>query len=159
MENKKLTITEKGNKKSYIRNNEQELGEVMINYFEGHHNEILEKTRETNLTKSKSKEGNQNDKKDEILQQNLTKKFYKNIRLIIIIMLISLTACLNEILTNFVILTNILTDKLFSISLCIFRQRFFIFGIYRRQKIPHVYIFDRENLQIVSILDSSRQYP
>lgn len=45
MENKKLTITEKGNKKSYIRDNEQELGEVMINYFEGHHNEILEKTR------------------------------------------------------------------------------------------------------------------
>ena len=72
MENKKLTITEKGNKKSYIRNNEQELGEVMINYFEGHHNEILEKTRETNLTKSKSKEGNQNDKKDEI-QKTTTK--------------------------------------------------------------------------------------
>lgn len=66
MENKKLTITEKGNPKTYIIDDEQELGEVMINYFEEHKAEILEKTRETNLKKSKSKEGNQNAKKDEI---------------------------------------------------------------------------------------------
>lgn len=38
----------------------------MIKYFEDHQVEILEKTRETNLKKSKSKEGKQNAKKDEI---------------------------------------------------------------------------------------------
>ena len=36
MKNKTLIITEKGNKKSYIIDDEQELGEVMINYFEEH---------------------------------------------------------------------------------------------------------------------------
>lgn len=66
MENKKLTITEKGNKKSYIIDDSEELGEVMIKYFEDHQAEILEKTRETNLKKIKSKEGNQNAKKNEI---------------------------------------------------------------------------------------------
>lgn len=66
MKNKTLTITEKGNKKSYIIDDEQELSEVTINYFEENQNEILEKTREANLKKSKSKEGNQNAKKDEI---------------------------------------------------------------------------------------------
>lgn len=40
----------------------------MVKYFEEHQNEILQKTLETNMKKSKSKEGNQNARKSDTQQ-------------------------------------------------------------------------------------------
>ena len=54
MESKTLTITERGNTKSYTIDDPEKLGEAMIKYFEEHQAEILEKTRETNQKKSQS---------------------------------------------------------------------------------------------------------
>lgn len=71
MESKTLTITERGNTKSYTIDDPEKLGEAMIKYFEEHQAEILEKTRETNQKKSQSKIGNQYAKKDENIKENL----------------------------------------------------------------------------------------
>lgn len=70
MESKTLTITERGNTKSYTIDDPEKLGEAMIKYFEEHQAEILEKTRETNQKKSQSKIGNQNAKKDENIKES-----------------------------------------------------------------------------------------
>lgn len=48
--------------KNYIADT-KELGKAMIDYFENNKSEILQKTLDTNLKKSKSKVGNQNAKK------------------------------------------------------------------------------------------------
>ena len=64
MESKTLTITERGNTKSYTIDDPEKLGEAMIKYFEEHQAEILEKTRETNQKKSQSKIGNQHANED-----------------------------------------------------------------------------------------------
>ena len=70
MESKTLTITERGNTKSYTIDDSEELGEAMIKYFEEHQAEILEKTRETNQKNSQSKIGNQHAKKDENIKES-----------------------------------------------------------------------------------------
>ena len=57
VDNNTLTITEKNQKKLYTIDNPAELGETMVKYFEEHQSEILQKTLETNMKKSKSKEG------------------------------------------------------------------------------------------------------
>ena len=71
MESKTLTITERGNTKSYTIDDPDKLGEAMIRHFEEHQAEILEKTRETNQKKSQAKTGNQHAKKDENIKENL----------------------------------------------------------------------------------------
>lgn len=60
-----LTIQQKNKEQKYIIDNIEELGEKMMQYFEEHQSEILQKTLETNMKKSKSKEGNQNAKKND----------------------------------------------------------------------------------------------
>ena len=70
MESKTLTITERGNTKSYTIDDPEKLGEAMIKHFEEHQAEILEKTRETNQKKSQSKIGNQHAKKDENIKES-----------------------------------------------------------------------------------------
>ena len=70
MESKTLTITERGNTKSYTIDDPEKLGEAMIKYFEEHQPEILEKTRETNQKKSQSKIGNQNARKDNSIKES-----------------------------------------------------------------------------------------
>lgn len=70
MESKTLTITERGNTKSYTIDDPEKLGEAMIKYFEEHQTEILEKTRETNQKKSQAKIGNQYAKKDENIKES-----------------------------------------------------------------------------------------
>lgn len=70
MESKTLTITERGNTKSYTIDDPEKLGEAMIKHFEEHQAEILEKTRETNQKKSQSKIGNQYAKKDENIKES-----------------------------------------------------------------------------------------
>lgn len=69
MENKTLTITERGSINTYIIEDMQELGEMMIKYFDEHQVEIFEKTRETNQKKSQAKIGNQYAKKDESIKE------------------------------------------------------------------------------------------
>ena len=69
MENKTLTITERGSINTYIIEDMQELGEMMIKYFDEHQAEIFEKTRETNQKKSQAKIGNQYAKKDESIKE------------------------------------------------------------------------------------------
>ena len=70
MESKTLTITERGNTKSYTIDDPEKLGEAMIKHFEEHQAEILEKTRETNQKKSQAKIGNQNARKDENIKES-----------------------------------------------------------------------------------------
>lgn len=69
MESKTLTITERGSINTYIIEDMQELGEMMIKYFDEHQAEIFEKTRETNQKKSQAKIGNQYAKKDESIKE------------------------------------------------------------------------------------------
>ena len=69
MENKTLTITERGSINTYIIEDMQELGEMMIKYFDEHQAEIFEKTRETNQKKSQAKIGNQYAKKGESIKE------------------------------------------------------------------------------------------
>lgn len=70
MESKILTITERDNINTYIIEDMQELGEMMIKYFDEHQAEIFEKTRETNQKKSQAKIGNQYAKKDESIKES-----------------------------------------------------------------------------------------
>ncbi len=73
-----LTITEKNQKKLYTIDNPAELGETMVKYFEEHQSEILKKTLETNMKKSKSKEGNQNARKSDMQQPDTTDNLDEN---------------------------------------------------------------------------------
>ena len=73
-----LTITEKNQKKLYTIDNPAELGETMVKYFEEHQSEILQKTLETNMKKSKSKEGNQNARKSDTQQLDTTDNLDEN---------------------------------------------------------------------------------
>lgn len=70
MESKTLTIIERGNTKTYIIDDVQELGEAMIKYFEEHKDEVMQKTLETNLKKSQAKIGNQNARKDDNIKES-----------------------------------------------------------------------------------------
>ena len=70
MESKTLTITERGNAKTYTIDDSEELGEAMIKHFEEHKDEVMQKTLETNLKKSQAKIGNQYAKKDENIKES-----------------------------------------------------------------------------------------
>lgn len=50
----------------------------MVKYFEEHQSEILQKTLETNMKKSKSKEGNQNARKSDTQQPDTTDNLDEN---------------------------------------------------------------------------------
>lgn len=73
-----LAIQQKNKKQEYIIDNIEELGEKMMQYFEEHQSEILQKTLETNMKKSKSKEGNQNARKSDMQQPDTTDNLDEN---------------------------------------------------------------------------------
>lgn len=56
-EGKILKITDKDNEENHTISDIEELGDAMMAYFEENKDEILQKTLETNMKKSKSKEG------------------------------------------------------------------------------------------------------
>lgn len=73
-----LAIQQKNKKQEYIIDNIEELGEKMMQYFEEHQSEILQKTLETNMKKSKSKEGNQNARKSDMQQSGIIDNLDEN---------------------------------------------------------------------------------
>lgn len=74
-----LIIKRNDDEDEYKISNVEELNDAMLKYFEEHKQEILEKTLETNLNKSKSKLGNQNAKKKDIVT-NIEESSHNNIK-------------------------------------------------------------------------------